>query len=49
MRMRVVDDAHEMITAIETTGGTVDAGAHLLALIEAHEDISQGQASLFTI
>ena len=40
---RVVDDAHEIITAIETTTGAVDEGARLLALIEAHED-STGQA-----
>ena len=40
---RVVDDAHEIITAVETTTGAVDEGARLLALIEAHEDIS-GQA-----
>jgi transposase len=35
---RVVDDAHEIITAVETTTGAVDEGARLLALIEAHED-----------
>jgi transposase len=40
---RVVDDTHEIITAVETTTGAVDEGARLLALIEAHEDIS-GQA-----
>jgi transposase len=37
---RVVDDAHEIITAVETTTGTVDEGARLIALIEAHEDIT---------
>jgi transposase len=37
---RVVDDAHEIITAIETTTGAVDEGARLLALIEAHEDVT---------
>jgi Transposase DDE domain len=37
---RVVDDAHEIITAVETTTGAVDEGARLLALIEAHEDIT---------
>jgi transposase len=35
---RVVDDAHEIITAVEATTGAVDEGARLLALIEAHED-----------
>ena len=39
----MVDDAHEIIAAIETTTGAVDEGARLLALIEAHED-STGQA-----
>jgi transposase len=37
---RVVDDAHEIITAVETTTGIVDEGARLFALIEAHEDIT---------
>jgi transposase len=37
---RVVDDAHEIITAVETTTGAIDEGARLLALIEAHEDIT---------
>ena len=37
---RAVDDAHEIITAVETTTGAVDEGAHLLALIEAHEDVT---------
>jgi len=37
---RVVDDANEIITAVETTTGAVDEGARLLALIEAHEDIT---------
>jgi transposase len=40
---RVVDDAHEIITAVETTTGAVDEGHRLLALIEAHE-ASTGQA-----
>jgi transposase len=40
---RVVDDHHEIITAVETTTGAVDEGARLLALIEAHQDIT-GQA-----
>jgi hypothetical protein len=35
---RVVDDAYEIITAVETTTGAVDEGHRLLALIEAHED-----------
>jgi Transposase DDE domain len=37
---RVVDDAHEIITAVETTTGAIDEGARLLALVEAHEDIT---------
>ena len=35
---RVVDDAHEIITAVETTTGAVDEASQLLELIEAHED-----------
>ena len=35
---RVVDDAHEIITAVETTTGAVDEASQLLRLIEAHED-----------
>ena len=35
---RVVDDAHEVITAVETTTGAVDEATQLLGLIEAHED-----------
>jgi hypothetical protein len=35
---RVVDDAHEIITAVETTTGAVDEASQLLSLIEAHED-----------
>ena len=35
---RVVDDAHEIITAVETTTGAVDEASQLLGLIEAHED-----------
>jgi hypothetical protein len=38
---RVVDDAHEIITAVETTTGAVDEGARLLALIEAHQDVTE--------
>jgi transposase len=38
---RVVDDAYEIITAVETTTGAIDEGARLLALIEAHEDITE--------
>jgi len=38
---RVVDDAHEIITAVETTTGAVDEGHRLLALIQAHEDVTQ--------
>jgi IS5 family transposase len=37
----VVDEAHEIITALETTTGAVDEGARLLSLIEAHEDITE--------
>jgi hypothetical protein len=37
---RVVDDRHEIITAVESTTGTVDEGARLLALIEAHQEIT---------
>jgi IS5 family transposase len=40
-RHRVVDEAHEIITAVETTTGAVDEGARLLSLIEAHEDITE--------
>src|SRR5215469_16166981 len=35
---RTVDDAHEIITAVETTTGAVDEASQLLGLIEAHED-----------
>lgn len=35
---RAVDDAHEIITAVETTTGAVDEASQLLGLIEAHED-----------
>jgi transposase len=35
---RVVDDAHEVITAVETTTGAVDEASQLQGLIEAHED-----------
>jgi transposase len=38
---RVVDDAHEIITALETTTGAVDEGHRLLDLIQAHEDVTQ--------
>jgi transposase len=34
---RAVDDAHEIITAVETTTGAVDEASQLLGLIEAHE------------
>ena len=40
---RVVDDAHEIITAVETTTGAVDEGQRLLELIQAHEDVTQQQ------
>ena len=35
---RVVDDAHEIITAVATTTGAVDEASQLLRLIEAHKD-----------
>src|ERR1700740_3576796 len=35
---RAVDDAHEIITAVETTTGAVDEASQLLGLVEAHED-----------
>jgi transposase len=38
---RVVDDAHEIITAVETTTGAVDEASQLLSLIEAHEDVTE--------
>jgi len=38
---RAVDDAHEIITAIETTTGAVDEGQRLVDLIQAHEDVTQ--------
>jgi hypothetical protein len=39
---RMVDDAHEIITAVvETTTGTVDETSQLLGLIEAHEDTTE--------
>jgi transposase len=41
---RAVDDAHEIITALETTTGIIDEGAQLFALIEAHEDITGQRA-----
>ena len=37
---RVVDDAHEVITAVETTTGAVDEASQLQGLVEAHEDIT---------
>jgi len=38
---RVVDDAHEIITALETTTGAVGEGHRLLELIQAHEHVTQ--------
>ena len=38
---RVVDDGHEIITAVETTTGAVDEGHRLLDLIQAHEDVTE--------
>jgi Transposase DDE domain len=40
---RVVDDANEVITAVETTTGTVDEATQLLGLIGAHQ-LTTGQA-----
>src|SRR5260370_11686570 len=40
---RAVDDAHEVITAVETTTGAVDEATQLLGLIEAHQ-ATTGQA-----
>jgi transposase len=40
---RAVDDAHEVITAVETTTGAVDEATQLLGLIETHQDTT-GQA-----
>jgi hypothetical protein len=40
---RVVDDAHAVITAVETTTGAVDEATQLLGLIETHQDTT-GQA-----
>jgi transposase len=40
---RAVDDAHEVITAVETTAGAVDEATQLFGLIEAHQDTT-GQA-----
>ena len=40
---RAVDDAHEVITAVETTSGAVDEATQLLGLIEAHQ-ATTGQA-----
>jgi hypothetical protein len=40
---RAVDDAHEVITAVETTTGAVDEATQLLGLIEAHQETT-GQA-----
>jgi hypothetical protein len=34
---RAVDDAHGVITAVETTTGTVDEAQHLVALVEQHQ------------
>jgi IS5 family transposase len=38
---RVVDDAYEIITAVETTTGAVDEGQRLLDLIQVHADVTQ--------
>jgi transposase len=37
---RVVDDAGEIITALETTTGAVDEGHRLLDLIRSHEEVT---------
>jgi hypothetical protein len=36
--LRAVDDAYEIITAVETTTGAVDEASQLMGLVEAHED-----------
>jgi len=41
---RVVDDAHEIITAVETTTGAVDEARLLMELVKAHEDTTGAQA-----
>jgi hypothetical protein len=41
---RAVDDAHEIITAVETTTGAVDEASQLLGLIEAHQDFTGQEA-----
>src|SRR5260370_35374611 len=44
---RAVDDAHEVITAVETTTGAVDEASQLQGLIEAHEDrTGQGEQTV---
>src|SRR6516162_5080702 len=43
---RVVDDAYEIITAVETTTGAVDEGHRLLDLIQAHEDVTQQEVEI---
>jgi Transposase DDE domain len=43
---RVVDDAHEIITALETTTGAVAEGHRLLDLIQAHEDMTQQRVEI---
>ena len=43
---RVVDDAYEIITAVETTTGAVDEGQRLLDLIQAHEDVTQQEVEI---
>src|SRR5258708_35286578 len=42
---RVVDDAHAVITAVETTTGAVDEASQLQGLIEAHEDTTDKESS----
>jgi transposase len=40
---RVVDDAHEIITAVQTTTGAVDEGRLLMELVRAHEENTGAQ------
>jgi transposase len=43
---RVVDDAHEIITAVETTTGAVDGAVLLMELVKAHEQTTGTEAHI---
>jgi hypothetical protein len=45
---RVVDDAHEIITAVETTTGAVDEGQRMLELIQAHGNLIEKPEEVIT-